>query len=297
MTARGLSYVIPAYNEENAIASTVERLRSVLSTLDIPSEIIVVNDGSRDDTCARAEACGDDIRVINHPINLGYGNAIKTGIKAARHEWIGIVDADGTYDIEELPRLVEKMRNGFDMVVAARKNVLAMDKPLKRFFRRLLIGFLNLVIGARIEDPNSGFRIFTKRLALTFFPFLCGTFSFTTSITVFALGERFFVAYIPLQYAARTGDSKVRHVRDSLRMLQLVLQGITFFNPVKFYLMLVAGLVAMFLVPSIVLSLLGCPTVALYWFLTGAIACLLMGMGVLGDIVRISSISRDTGTD
>lgn len=293
MSTPGLSYIVPAYNEENAIASTIERLRPVLAGLGIPYEIIVVNDGSRDATRERAEACGADVRVISHPINLGYGNAIKTGIKAAAHDWIGIVDADGTYDIEQMPRLVEKMNDGFDMVVAARQNVLAMDKPLKRFFRRLLIVFLNVVIGARIEDPNSGFRIFTKQLALTFFPFLCGTFSFTTSITVFAMGERFFVAYVPLPYAARTGKSKVRHFRDSLRMMQLVFQGITFFNPIKAFLMIVCGLAAAFLLPALALAGLGCDSLAYLWMGFGAVGAILFGLGVLGDIVRLSGIARD----
>lgn len=293
MTAPGLSYVIPAYNEEESIVSTVERLRTTLAGLGMPYEIIVVNDGSRDDTRARAEACGDDVRVVSHAINIGYGSAIKTGIKAARYDWIGIVDADGTYPIEELPRLVEKMKDGFDMAVAARKNVLDLDKPVKRLARRLLIAFLNLVIGARIMDPNSGFRIFTKQLALTFYPFLCNTFSFTTSITVFALGERFFVAYVPLPYSVRTGESKVRHFRDSLRMMQLVFQGITFFNPIKAFLMIIVALAAVFLLPALVISLAGYVSQALLWLSFGAVASVLFGLGVLGDIIRLSGIARD----
>lgn len=292
MTSPGLSFVVPAYNEENAIAPTVERLQAVLATLDLEYEIIVVNDGSRDATRERAAACGGDIRVINHPVNIGYGSAIKTGIQAARFDWVGIVDADGTYDIEQMPQLVEKMREGYDMAVAARQNVLTLDKPVKRFFRRLLIGFLNLVIGARIEDPNSGFRIFSKVMADRFFPFLCNTFSFTTSITVFALGQRYYVCYVPMHYTHRTGKSKIRHFRDSLRMMQLVFQGITFFNPVKFYLLMVFGMLVVFLVPSLLLLALGCHSLAAYWFATGALSCLLVGMGTLGDIVRISALGR-----
>ena len=161
MAGSGLSYIIPAYNEENAIVETIQRLRKVLDGMDIASEIIVVNDGSRDATRNKAESC-EGVRVFNHPVNTGYGSAIKTGIIAARFDWIGIIDADGTYDIEQLPLLVERMRQGFDMAVAARQNVLALDRPLKRLSRRLLIKFLNLLISARIEDPNSGFRLFTK---------------------------------------------------------------------------------------------------------------------------------------
>ncbi|ARJ66567.1 hypothetical protein WV31_13255 [Magnetospirillum sp. ME-1] len=288
----GLSYLIPAYNEEHSIGTTIERLKSILSTLDMPWEIVIINDGSRDGTLAAAQA-HDGVRVVSHPTNIGYGSALKAGICAARHQWIGIVDADDTYDIEQIPTLVEQMRAGFDMVVAARSNVLDLDRPVKRQFRRLLIAFLNLVIGARIEDPNSGFRIFTRDLAMTFFPFLCNTFSFTTSLTVFALGERYFVKYVPLPYFKRSGKSKVRHFRDSLRMMQLVLQGITFFNPIKFYLMMVVGLLVGFLVPSAILLSQGAGPLAALWFGFGAVSALMIGLGVLGDIIRISAIGRD----
>lgn len=293
MNSPGLSFVIPAYNEENAIAPTVQRLQAVLAGLGLDYEIIVVNDGSRDATRERAAACGGDVRVISHPVNIGYGSALKSGICAARYDWVGIVDADGTYDIEQLPLLVEKMREGFDMAVAARKNVLSLDKPVKRFFRRLLINFLNVVIGARIEDPNSGFRIFSRSMAERFLPFLCNTFSFTTSITVFALGQRHFVCYVPMHYTHRTGKSKVRHFRDSLRMMQLVFQGITFYNPVKFYLMMVLGVGVLFLLPALMLAAFGLPMAAGLWFAFGALASVLVGLGTLGDIIRIAELARN----
>lgn len=290
----GLSWIVPAYNEENAIVSTLERLRAVLPTLGMAWEIIVVNDGSRDETRDRALSV-DGVRVVSHPVNIGYGSAIKTGIRAAQYDWIGIVDADGTYDIEQLSQLVERMGEGFDMVVAARQNVLDMDKPIKRLARRSLIAFINLVIGARIIDPNSGFRIFKKSLAERFFPFLCNTFSFTTSITVFALGQRHFVSYLPLQYFARTGKSKVRHGRDSLRMLQLVLQGITFFNPLKFYLMIAFVLITIFTIPSFLLHILNLESFAFYWFATGAVSAILVGLGTLGDMLRVASLRHQDG--
>jgi polyisoprenyl-phosphate glycosyltransferase len=290
MTDRGLSYIIPAYNEEDGIVATVERLRSVLAGLAIPYEIIVVNDGSRDATRARAEAL-PGVRVISHPINTGYGSAIKTGIIASRYEWIGIVDADGTYDIEQLPRLVEKMGEGFDMAVAARANVLEHDRLLKRLFRSWLTAFLNLLISARIVDPNSGFRLFTKSMARTFFPFLCNTFSFTTSITIFALGEGYFVSYVPMEYGRRTGKSKVCF-RDALRMAQLILQGITFFNPVKFYLMIGALWLVGCALPSMLMAAGGWQTAGLFYFFSGGIVTMVTGLGVLGDIIRISTITR-----
>ena len=284
----GLSYIIPAHNEEDQIGKTVGRLRSVLSDLAIPYEIIVVNDGSRDGTASRL---GDieDIKVITHPINTGYGSALKSGILEARYPWIGIVDADGTYEIEKLPVLVERMRQGFDMVVGERKNVHMIDKPVKRLFRRLLVSFLNLLIYSKILDPNSGFRVFTRDLAMVFFPFLCNSFSFTTTITMFAQGEGYFVCYEPIEYSHRVGNSKVRHFRDTLRMIQLIVQGIAFANPVKMSLIFVVMLVLLVGGPALALALAGWGGVALGYMFVGGISILLVGMGVCTDIIRVSS--------
>ena len=287
----GLTYIIPAYNEENAIVATLERLKAALAPLGLPFEIIVVDDGSRDDTRARARSV-DGVTVVGHPINTGYGSAIKTGILCAQYEWIGIVDADGTYPIENVGQLVDKMRQGFDVAVAARDNVLETDKPFKRLSRRLLLMFINTWVSGKIQDPNSGFRIFSREFAMTFFPFLCNTFSFTTSSTIFAMGEGYFVCYVPMEYTKRVGHSKVRHVRDSMRMAQLILQGITFFNPVKFFLMLILGMVVAVDFPAYVAAELGAKTFGFYYVLGGTMSVLMFGLGVLGDIIRVATTTR-----
>ena len=287
----GLTYIVPAYNEEDAITSTLERLHKALSAQKIPFEIIVVNDGSTDQTRKRAMAC-DGVRVIDHPINTGYGSAIKSGVRSAKYEWIGIVDADGTYEIERVGVLLDKMNDGFDMVIASRENVLDTDRPFKRLARRMLLSFLGLWVSGKIKDPNSGFRIFKREFVETFYPFLCDTFSFTTSSTIFAIGEGYFVTFIPMQYSRRTGKSKVHHLRDSLRMMQLILQGITFFNPLKFFILLVLGLLVFVMAPAYVLSVAGYEVLGDFVATAGAWSVLLIGLGVIGDIVRVALTSR-----
>ena len=287
----GLSFVIPAYNEENAIIDTAQRVRDILAQIDIPSEIIVVNDGSSDATRERALSVSG-IRVISHPVNTGYGSALKSGIICARYEWIGIVDADNTYDCELIPKLVEKMKDGFDMVVAARENILEMDKPLKRFFRMVLRKVLNLLVNKRIEDPNSGLRIFRRDMALGFFPFLCDTFSFTTSITIFALGEGCFVSYVPMRFSKREGESKVRLMRDSLRMMQLIVQGVTFFNPVKLSIILALAIALFGFIPSLILSSFGMETAASYYLAVVIASGIMFILGIIADIIRLTATSR-----
>jgi len=291
----GLSYVMPAYNEDQGISSTLQRLSNTLAKLNMPYEIIVVNDGSRDGTKELAEQFRD-VTVISHPINTGYGNALKSGIKTAQYEWIGIVDADGSYPIEDIPKLISEMQNGFDMVIGTRMNIAALDKPVKKIFRRIFKVVLKLLIKTSIEDANSGFRIFKRELAVGFLPFLCGTFSFTTSLTILAMGQACFVKHIPVQYHPRKGSSKVRHVRDSMRTLQYIVQGITFFNPIKFFLLLSFCMILVVCIPAMIMALFRMHTLSLYYMIFGTTVTLLIAIGVLADVIRISS-NRKNCTD
>ena len=124
---------------------------------------------------------------------------------------------------------------------------------------------------------------------MDFNPFLCNSFSFTTSLTVFAMGEAYFVCYVPFDYSHRAGKSKVRHFRDTLRMMQLIIQGITFTNPVKFFLILAVSLVLFIGLPAMALALAGWDVVAHYFLVVGVASVFLVGLGVIGDIIRIST--------
>ncbi|MBF0095546.1 MAG: glycosyltransferase family 2 protein [Alphaproteobacteria bacterium] len=293
---KGLSYVVPCYNEEGAVRRSLERLSAVLGKTGLEHEIIVVNDGSRDNS-AKIAAEVPGVRVISHPVNSGYGAAIKTGIRNARFAWIGIVDADGTYPIEELPRLIDGMEQGFDMVVAQRQNVQDLDSPVKRLFRGIFIRVVSLLLGRKVRDPNSGFRVFRKDMATLFLPFLCHAFSFTTSITVFAFGQGMFISYVPIDYSARVGKSKVRHIRDSIRTAQLVLQGVMYFNPFKFAL-ITAGLFLLFgAAPGAILGLLGYVTAGWFVFWSMAVVAALLLMGLLFDMLRIAIIQTNRPDD
>lgn len=285
-TEPGISFIIPVYNEESAVPETIERLQKVLSALEHPFEIIVVDDGSTDQSGDKAEQAGD-VRVMRHPANSGYGRALKTGIAHARYDWFGIVDADGTYEIEKIPELVEAMEQGFDMAVALRQNVLDHDGMFKKLSRRLYIAAIRILAGREAPDPNSGLRLFNRDLVMTFLPFLCNSFSFTTSLTVFAFGGAFFVKYIPSHYEIRQGKSKVRHFRDTLRTIQLIVQGVTFFNPIKLYLLLAVTYALFIGLPSMGLYY-WCPSIAIPFLAVGTTAWLLIGIGALGDIFRIA---------
>jgi glycosyltransferase involved in cell wall biosynthesis len=229
----GMSFLVPAFNEEQSVTATLSRLSQMLLHINLPYEIILVNDGSTDRTGELARSV-PGIKIIEHPLNIGYGNSIKDAVLHAQFDWIGIVDADGSYPIEDLHLLVRELHNGFDMVVARRTNLDKIDSVGKRISRSLLQLLVNFLNDRRIEDPNSGFRVMRRSLLLSLMPFLCGTFSFTTSLTILASGLAYFIKYVPVKYNPRLGKSKIHHFRDSLRTLQYVVQGIVFFNPIKF---------------------------------------------------------------
>lgn len=233
-----VSVVIPAYNEENAIKKTIKEIEKVMkkNKLDKGSEIIVVNDGSTDNTKSVAEKCG--AVVINNPTNMGYGFSLKRGIKQAKNEMIVITDADLTYPFTSVPEMIKKKNEGFDLVVGARTGKHYKQSLFKSFLRRLMKHLVQFVSGKKIKDINSGLRIFDKTLVMKYFPRLCDTFSFTTSQTLAYLMNNHFVCYIDIPYNKRIGKSKIKLFRDSLKSLKYILESCVYYNPLKIFTLL-----------------------------------------------------------
>jgi glycosyltransferase involved in cell wall biosynthesis len=228
-----ISGVIPAYNEEMAIAETVRSLYKVLESLGVPFEVIVVNDGSTDATGELAEEAG--ARVIHHPHNVGYGRSLKSGIQAAQYDCIAITDADGTYPVEEIPRLLEVMQQGYDMVVGERTGDAYREGRAKSFLRRALKVLVEFSAEREVPDINSGLRLFRREIALSHLAQLCDTFSFTTSLTLAFMMTGRFVGYVPIPYQARVGETKVRLFWDTYRTYLYVVQAILYYRPLKIF--------------------------------------------------------------
>ncbi len=225
------SVVVPAYNEADHVAEEVRALERVLEASGWRFEIIVVDDGSEDGTAEAAEATG--ARVLRHPVNLGYGAALKRGIEAARYGWVLITDADGTYPATAIPRLLAHA-SGNEMVVGARTgkdvHIPLLRRPAKLFLGRLA-GYL---AGRRIRDLNSGLRLMRKDLVVRYAHLLPPGFSFTTTITLAATCNGHAVHYEPIDYHPRRGKSKIHpwHMYD---FMLLILRTIVFFNPLKVF--------------------------------------------------------------
>lgn len=226
--------VIPALNEGTAIGPVLDAVRA----LGLGLEIVVVDDGSTDDTGAVASAHG--ATVVRHATNLGYGRSIKDGVKAATTDVIVLTDADGTYPIDRIPDLLAEFAKGFDMVVGARQGAVyrgTLFKSTLRWFLRRIVEFAS---GRGVPDVNSGLRVFRKSSVQQYFPDICDGFSFTTTITLVCNLTHRTVGYMSIAYDKRVGHSKVRLARDTLRTLQYVTECIVRYNPLKLFVALAA---------------------------------------------------------
>jgi glycosyltransferase involved in cell wall biosynthesis len=229
-----VSVVIPVFNEEAVIRDTVHAVRAALERSEVSeSEIIVVNDGSRDRSSSIIRSL-EGIVVCEHPLNRGYGASLKTGISKARHGWILIIDADGTYPANAIPRLIEEAHN-HDMVVGARTGA-NVHVPLMRRPAKYILGQVaKFLTGINIPDLNSGLRLFKKEVALRFWNLFPEGFSFTTTITIACHVNNLYVKYIPINYYRRKGRSTISPIKDFTRFFFLIFRMILYFAPLKFF--------------------------------------------------------------
>lgn len=275
-----VSIIIPAYNEETQIQQVLVELRSLFHEHNVNAEIIVVDDGSQDATALAAKAAG--ARVIRHRSNRGYGAALKTGILAARHEIVGIIDADGTYPAKFLPEMLEEIEQA-DMVVGARVgqnvHIPLIRRPAKWVLKRLA----NYVSNARIPDLNSGLRLFRRDIAMQYFPILPDQFSFTTTITLAMHSDKYAVTYIPIDYRRRNGRSKIVPW-DAGSFAILILRTAMLYRPLRVFVPLALVCMAYGLL-KMVFDLTHDPNISASALLALVSALLIILIGMLGDAI------------
>jgi glycosyltransferase involved in cell wall biosynthesis len=252
-----LSIVIPALNEENGIQEVAERVLSIADRLSEVGfgdlELIVVDDGSTDRTAAIAGAMRG-VRLVRHPHNRGYGAALKTGYAAATGEWIGFLDADGTYPPEYFPQLCKvALERNADIVIGSRMAGSASQMPVtRRIGNYLFAGLVSLIAGQRITDSASGMRVFRRSVLERIYPLPDGL-NLTPVMSTRALHENLTIIEEPIPYAERVGRSKLNIVRDGWRFAQSIVWTALSYNPAR--LLGLVGLTALLLAAAIVLGL------------------------------------------
>lgn len=234
----GVSIIVPAHNEENGIQSVIASLLQVLERIqeNQPGEIIVVNDGSTDQTQEVVNSIEDEnVRLISHDTNRGYGAALKTGINASKFSWVLIIDADGTYDHSTIEKLLNHQFI-YDMVVGARVGNIREIPLIRRPPKWLLTKLASYFSRRNIPDLNSGLRLMRREIVEKYLNILPDGFSFTTTITLAMISSGYNVKYVTTNYYKRKGKSKIRPIYDTINFFQLIIRTIMYFDPLRVFL-------------------------------------------------------------
>ena len=232
-----ISIIVPTFNEEESISEVLDAIEKAMTTESIDYEVVVVDDASTDKTLEIVRS--KNVKIVRHDQNKGYGASLKSGIAKASYDVIVITDADGTYPASDIPVLFRHMNADgydYDMVVGARTGehvkIPFFRRPAKWFLKELA----NYLSEHKIPDLNSGLRIFKRELIERFFCILPDGFSFTTTVTIAALTNGYFVKFVPINYYERKGHSSIRPLRDFLGFISLVVRLIVYFKPLNFFL-------------------------------------------------------------
>ncbi len=228
--ASSLSIILPARNE----APGLRRLLPQLCEQFPDAEIILVDDGSTDDTASVGEEFG--IRVIRHPYNKGNGAAVKTGARHASGKILVFMDCDGQHQANDIPALLEFLGKGFDMAIGARD--WSSQANLGRGVANKIFNFLaSWMVGHEIPDLTSGFRAVVADKFLDYLHMLPNGFSYPTTITMAFFRAGHSVCYVPVNVQQRmaTGDSHISPVRDGLRFLLIIFRVGTLYSPLKLF--------------------------------------------------------------
>ena len=223
-----VTVLLPAYNEEQTIGKTIREIKQLYPEY----EILVVDDGSTDNT--RQEAIDAGANVMRHPHNIGNGAAIKTGLRYASGEWVLMMDADGQHKPSDIAKLLE-YKDKYDMVVGAR------GKGSKTSWHRDLANFIynwlaSYVSKFRVEDLTSGFRLVRGTRVSKFIYLLPNTFSYPSTITMAYLRSGLSIKYVPIQTLARKGKSKIKLFQDGIRFFLIITRIATLFSPFRIFL-------------------------------------------------------------
>lgn len=223
-----LSIILPAKNEAPALADLLPRLKVARPE----AEIIVVDDGSTDDTAALCVRYG--VSCLSSPYSMGNGAAIKRGTRAANGDILVFMDGDGQHDSADIARLLDKLDQGYDMVVGARdwKSQAGVGRGIANTLYNWLASQMT---GHRVADLTSGFRAVRANRFGEFLHLLPNGFSYPTTSTMAFFRSAYPVAYVPIKAAQRTGKSHIKPLRDGVRFLLIIFKIATLYSPLKLF--------------------------------------------------------------
>ena len=278
-----ISIVIPALNESEAIESVVKGI--VDNFPDV--EVIVVNDGSTDNTAELAENAG--AKVISHQHRRGYGASLRTGTEKAKGEYVLFCDGDGQHRLEDIASLIDECGN-YDMVVGKR-GADSHAPIIRRPGKFILKHFANYLAGEKIPDLNSGLRIFKREILLKYMHLMPTGFSFSTTSTFAIMKSGHPFKYIPITVKKRVGVSTVKQWRHGPQTLMLMLRLTVLFEPLKVFLTIAGGLFLLDIVSLVIDLTIGSKGIGDTTVLLAISSLLVFMFGLLCD--QVSAMRRE----
>ena len=229
MSKSDISIIIPAHNESGTIGDIIKKIKILYPD----SEVIVINDGSTDNTVSAAKEAG--AIVYSHPYNIGNGAAVKSGIRIASGEIFVFMDADGQHQPEDIGKMLEYFPE-YDMVVGARPK--GEQVSLFRGFGNRMLNYLaSYVAKFRVQDLTSGFRAVKAEIAYNLLYLLPNTYSYPTTITLGVLRSGRSLKYIPIDINKRKdGTSNISLFRDGIRFFMIITKICALYSPFRIFL-------------------------------------------------------------
>jgi glycosyltransferase involved in cell wall biosynthesis len=224
-----VSVIIPAYNEAQTVGDVVKEI----SNLYPDYEVIVINDGSKDDTSSVAKKAG--AIVYSHPYNIGNGAAIKSGIRIASGEVLVFMDGDGQHDPEDIGKILEYFPE-YDMIVGSRRGS-SQANVTRSLGNRILNWLASYVAKFQVEDLTSGFRAIKSDIAHRFLYLLPNTYSYPTTMTLAVLRDGRSMKYIPINFEKRKkGKSGIKITRDGFKFIMIITKICSLYSPLRIFL-------------------------------------------------------------
>lgn len=224
-----VSIIIPAYNESQTIGGIVFKIKELYPD----HEIIVVNDGSTDDTAVIAEKAG--AKVYSHPYNIGNGAAIKSGIRTVSGDILVFMDADFQHDPEDIGKMLKYFPE-YDMVVGAR-SIRGQSSIVRAFGNKIYNWLASYVAMFPIKDLTSGFRAVKSDLAQQLVNLLPNTYSYPSTLTLGVLRKGRSLKYIPINIQKRKmGKSKINLIKDGIKFFMIIIRICTLYSPLRVFL-------------------------------------------------------------
>ena len=232
-----IAIVIPAKNEANNLDKLIPQIQELHP--DIP--INIINDGSTDNTIEICEKY--QVKIISHPYAKGNGAAIKTGAREVKTEILIFMDADGQHPAKNINDLLNKLSDGYDMVVGARSSS-SQANIIRKLGNSLYNKLASFMTGYKIDDLTSGFRAVRRNKFIKFLYLLPNGFSYPTTSTMAFFRSGYSVAYFPIEAAQRQGKSHISIVKDGIKFFTIILKIGALFSPMRLFLP-ISGLLLM----------------------------------------------------